>query len=168
MKGSEFVFDSVNSLYYKLHKISQNKGGSYIDSPKRLKNKKATINPKKNDDKCFQYTVTVALNHEQIKKDQQRITKIKSFIDQYNWKERNFPSNKKYWKEFEKNNKTIALNILYSPHNTIEIRHAYKSKYNLNRGNQVILLMITDGKKWHCLAVKTLSALLRGITFKHD
>ena len=26
MKGSEFVFDSVNSLYYKLHKISLNKG----------------------------------------------------------------------------------------------------------------------------------------------
>ena len=33
------------------------------------------------------------------------------------------------------------------PHNTEEIRHAYKSKYNLNRKNQVILLMITDGKK---------------------
>ena len=35
------------------------------------------------------------------------------------------------------------------PHNTKEIRHAYKSKYNLERENQVILLMITDGKKWH-------------------
>ena len=46
-------------------------------------------------------------------------------------------------------------------HNTKEIRHAYKSKYNLNRENQVILLMITDGKKWHYLAVKTLSALFR-------
>ena len=35
------------------------------------------------------------------------------------------------------------------PHNTKEIRHAYKSKYILERENQVILLMITDGKKWH-------------------
>ena len=34
MKGIEFVFDSVNSLYYKLHKISLNRAGSYIDSPK--------------------------------------------------------------------------------------------------------------------------------------
>ena len=61
-------------------------------------------------------------------------------------------------------NESIAPNILYVPHNTEKIRHAYKSKYNLRRENQVILLMITDGKKWHYLAVKSLPALLRGIT----
>ena len=47
MKGSEFAFDNFDSLYYKLHKISLNRSESYIDSPKWLKNKKATINPKK-------------------------------------------------------------------------------------------------------------------------
>ena len=46
-----------------------------------VKNKKLTLNSKNNDDKSFQYAVTVALNHEQIKKDPQRITKIKPFID---------------------------------------------------------------------------------------
>ena len=46
IKGSEFVFDNVNLLYYKFHKISLNRGGSYIDSPEWLKYKKATINPK--------------------------------------------------------------------------------------------------------------------------
>ena len=40
----------------------------------------------------------------------------------------------------------------------------YKSKYNLTRENQVTLLMITDGEKWHYLAVTSLSALLNGIT----
>ena len=153
MRGSEFVFDSVNSLYYRLHKISLNRGGSYIDSPKWLKNKNATINHKNNDDKCFQYAITMALNHEQIKKDPQRITKTKPFIDQYNWKEINFPPHKRDWKEFEKNNKKLVRNILYVPYNTEEIRNAYKSKYNLERENQVILLMITDGKKWHYLVV---------------
>ena len=83
MKGSEFVCDGVDSLYYKLHKISLKRGGSYIDSPEWLKNKKATINPKNNDNKCFQYALTVALNYEQIGKDPQRITKIKPFIDQH-------------------------------------------------------------------------------------
>ena len=58
--------------------------GSYIDSPKWLKNKKSTINPKNKDDKCFQYAITILLNHEQILKDLQRISKIKPFIDQYN------------------------------------------------------------------------------------
>ena len=71
---------------------------------------------------------------------------FKEFIDQYNWKEIDFPSHREDWKMFESNNKSITLNILYVPHNTKEIRHAYKSKYNLNRENHVILLMITDGK----------------------
>ena len=53
-------------------------------------------------------------------------------------------------------------------HNTEKIRLAYKSKHNLKHENQVILLMITDSKNWHYLAVKSLSALLKGITSNHD
>ena len=53
MKGSDFAFDGVNYLYYDLNKINISKGGSYIDSPKWLKDKKSTINPKNNDYKCF-------------------------------------------------------------------------------------------------------------------
>ena len=54
MKESEFVFDNVFSLNYELHKVNLNRSGSFIDSPGWLKNKKATINSKDNDDKCFQ------------------------------------------------------------------------------------------------------------------
>ena len=79
-----------------------------------LRNKKATINPKnKNDDSCFQYALTVALNHQNIRKDPQRTSKSKPFIDQYNWKD--FPSRSKDWKKFEQSNKKTALNILYVP-----------------------------------------------------
>ena len=84
-------------------------------------------------------------------------------IDQYNWKEIDFPVHRKDWKKFESNNESIALNIFFVPHNTKEIRHAYKSKYILNYETQVILLMITDGEKWHYLAAKSLSALFKGI-----
>ena len=65
-------------------KIGFKRGGSYIDSPECLKNKKATINPKNHDDSCFQYSLIVALNHKQIKSYPERISKIKPFIDQYN------------------------------------------------------------------------------------
>ena len=68
MRGSEFIFDSVDLLYYHLQKTSLKRGKSYIKSPKWLKNKKAKINPKNNDDNCFQYSVTVALDHQQIEK----------------------------------------------------------------------------------------------------
>ena len=73
MRGSEFIFDSVDELYYDLNKISLSRGGSYIDSPEWLKNKKATINPKNNDDKCSQYALTVALNYQNIKNNPERI-----------------------------------------------------------------------------------------------
>ena len=79
MKGSQFVFDCVHLMYYKCHKINPNRGSSYVDFPDWIKDKKATINPiNKKDNKCFQYAVTAALNHEEIKKDPKRITKIKS------------------------------------------------------------------------------------------
>ena len=124
MKGREFVFDVVNALYYDFDKISLNRGKSYINSPKWLKNKMPTINPKNNDNKCFQYALTAALNYEKIERDHQRISKIKPFIDQYNWNGIDFPSQSKDWKKFESNNKSIALNILYIPHKIEEIRHA--------------------------------------------
>ena len=66
MKGSKFVFHCVHLLYYIGHKTNPNHGGSYMDSPEWIKNKKATINKK--DIRCFQYIVTVALNHEEEKK----------------------------------------------------------------------------------------------------
>ena len=143
MKGSESVFDSTDLLYYRLHKISLNRGGSNIDSPDWIKNKKVTINPQNKDNEYFEYAITVALNH---KKDPQRISKIKFFIDNYNWRDIEFPSDSKDWKKFEQNNMTIALNILFVPYNTKQLRPAYISKYNHKRENQAILLMITDNK----------------------
>ena len=94
MRGREFVFDYVQLLYYKCHKINPNCGGSYVDSLDWIKNKKATINPiNKKDNKYFQYAVTVVLNYEE-KKNPQRIIKIKPFINKYNWDGINFPSEK--------------------------------------------------------------------------
>ena len=53
---------------------------------------------------------------------------------------------KKDWNKFEFNDKNKALNILYVPYNTKKIKIAYKSKYNLIRHNQIILLMISNGE----------------------
>ena len=146
MKQSDFAFDGVDSLYYDFNKTRINRGGSYIDSPQWLKNKKSTINPKNNDDKCFQYAVTLALNINSIDNHPERISKIKPFIYQYNWKDIDFPTMSKDWKKFELNNE-IAPNILYVPHNTKKINIAYKSKHNLTREKQAILLMISNGEK---------------------
>ena len=104
-----------------------------------------------------------ALNLDKIKKDPQRVSKIKPFIEKCNWEDINFPSTSKDWKKFECNNE-VALNILYVPYNTKQINIAYKSKNNLTQKRQIILLMISDDQKLHYLVVKDLSRLLRGIT----
>ena len=88
MKESEFIFDSVDLLYYNLQKTSLNRqGSSYIDSPEWLENKNATTNPKNNENNCFQYALTVALNYQNIKSYPERVSNLKPFVDQYNWKE---------------------------------------------------------------------------------
>ena len=73
MKGSDFVFNGINYLYYDLNRITISKGGSYIESPKWLKDKKCTVNQKNNDNKCFQYAATLALNFNDIDRNPQRI-----------------------------------------------------------------------------------------------
>ena len=60
-RESAFIFDSVQLLYYKCHKIHFKRGGSCIEYPGWIK--KAILNPKNENDKCFQYAATVALNH---------------------------------------------------------------------------------------------------------
>ena len=50
-------------------------------------------------------------------KDPQRISKIKPFINNYNWKDIDFPSTSNGWKKFESNN-AVALDILYVPNGT--------------------------------------------------
>ena len=170
MNGSSFIFERIDLLEYHLHKISLNRGSSYINSLKWINNKGVTINPKNTkNNNCFQYAITAALNHQNIGHHPERISKLRPFINNYNWKDTEFPSRSKDWRKFEKNNKTIALNILYVPYNTKQIKQAYISKYNNKRDNQVNLLMITDGtNNWHYLAVKSISGLLRRITSNHN
>ena len=86
MQVSEFVFNYVHLLYHKCQKTNLNRGRSHLDFPDWIKIKKPTANLiNKKHNKYFQYAVTVSLNHEEIKKDPQRITKNKPFINKYSW-----------------------------------------------------------------------------------
>ena len=83
--GSNFVFESVDLLSYHVHKTSLKRGKSYMKSPEWLVNKRATINPKNvSDDKCFQYSITVALHHKDIENHPERIINIGPHIGLYN------------------------------------------------------------------------------------
>ena len=116
--GSNFIFESVDLLYYSLHKIGLKRGESYIKSSEWLINTRATIDAKNNDGNCFQYAMIVALNHQNVGNNPEKISKNKPFINQYNWKDIDIKEHQKDkkkltdWKKFEeedlKNLKTIS------------------------------------------------------------
>ena len=109
VKVSDFIFDCVNLMHYKCHKINLKHGGTHIGSPDWIENKKANINLNNDDNKCFQYGATVALNYEDIEKTQQRMSKIRPFINKYNWKGINYPLGKNGWEKLKKIIQKLSL-----------------------------------------------------------
>ena len=91
------------------------------------------------------------------------MSKIKPFIEKYDWKDVDYPLGKDDWIEFEDNHQTTALIVLYDKKEKI-IYQTYISKHNPKREKQIIILMIQNGKGCHCFEVTRLSTLLRGIT----
>ena len=75
-----------------------------------LRSRKESIT---SEDNCFQNALDHELNYQIIKANPERISKLKKYINQYNWKDINFTSGKEDWKNFEQNNKEIALNVLF-------------------------------------------------------
>ena len=132
------INDEANNCYY-----FAVKNLSELNSSGWLRGKKETIISGDND---FENTLDDALNYQNIETHPERISKLKPYINKCNWEGIEFLAGPKDWIKFERNNKTIALNILFIRHNTEIIRVAYRSEYNNKRKKQIILLMITDGK----------------------
>ena len=142
--ASGFNHENVALLHYDFQKIDIVRAESYIKSPNWLVNKGATVSPKhEKDNKCFQYSITLALNHNKTKnKDLQKILKLKP-------SDIGFSPHQEGWENFEQNNTSIAVNVLFVLHTSKEIKLAYKSRYYNERENHAILLMI-NGKAKRC------------------
>ena len=106
-EGSEFVSNYIHLWYYKYNKINLYSAVKYTNYTEWIKK---TINStSKKYKKHIQNAVTVALILEEIKKYLQRITKIKPFMNKYNWERKYVPSERDDWKKIEKNNVTYIL-----------------------------------------------------------
>ena len=104
----------ANNCYYFAVKNRQNSMGWLKSEKKRIIN----------DDNNFQNALDATLNYQNIEKDSQRISKLKPYINKYNWEGIDFPAGPKDWIKFEPSNKTIVINILFTPHNTKATRVA--------------------------------------------
>ena len=127
------------------------RGGSHLKFSEWLANKKATINPKnKKDDECLRWSTISALNYNEIMKKE-----FENIFKKIKHEDKDFSSHKRDWENFEQNNESIALNVLFSSKDSEEITLLYKSEYNLERENKVFLLMINDDEKCYYFAVKS-------------
>ena len=113
MKASNFIFDSIQLMYYKCHKVNSRRVFYILILQTGQKSKKLITNPKNTDDNFFQYAATVALTYKKINWNPEKVSDIKPFINKYNWKGINQPSKIDDWETFEQNNPTTALIILY-------------------------------------------------------
>ena len=103
------INDEANNYYY-----FAIKNLSELDSLGQLRGKKeAIVDNNDNNDKDFQNALDDALNYQTIEKDSQRKSKLKPYINKYNWKGIEFPAGSKEQQKFERNNNTITLNMLY-------------------------------------------------------
>ena len=171
MEGSSFVFDYVNYLDINFQTIDLIRGSSYVKSPLWISKKKATINPKNDAEdgvNCFQYAIKISLHHQELNNHPERISKLKPFINNYNWKDINFPTQRKDWERFERNNTNIGINIFSVPFQKKTKHLQYKSKHNNTREKQVNLLVITDNEKWHYITIKSISGLFRAIASNNN
>ena len=111
------INDEANNCYYFAVKYL-----SELHSLGWLRGKKEAIITGDNN---FQNALNDALNYQNNEAHPERISKLKPYINKYNWEGIDFPLEPKEWKKFERKKKTIALNILFITHNLKKISVAY-------------------------------------------
>ena len=106
MPENGFLLDKIMHLYINLHRLALTRGSSYIELPIWIKSKKAVINPQNKDEQCFKWAVIEALHHEEIKHHPEKISLLRPYENQYNWKGLKYQVSIKKIDKFEKNNLT--------------------------------------------------------------
>ena len=107
-------------LYVIFHRLVLTRGSAYTELPEWIKSKKAVINQQNQDEECFKWAVIAALHHEEIKHHPERISLLRPYENQYDWKGLEFPVSIKKIYESEKNNPGIAVNVLFSNKKSLE------------------------------------------------
>ena len=94
-----------------IHRLNLTRGSSYIPLPDWLTKKKAILNPKNLDEKCFKWALIAALKWEEIDRNHQRVSKLRRYENEFDWSEISYPVSTKDISKFETRNR-IGVNVL--------------------------------------------------------
>ena len=168
MPDNGFSLDKIMHLHINFQRLVLTRGSSYVEFSEWLKSKKAVINPQNKDEECFKWAVIAALHHEGIKHHPERISLLRPYENQYNWKGLEFLVSIKKIDKVEKSNPGISVNMLFN-NTKIQKKNMYavrRSERNMKCKKQVTLLMIVDGEERHYNAIKNISRLLSRLNGK--
>ena len=156
-EGSGWRFEKVEKLVLHTTRWEPVNAGSYIELPQELKNRKAIINMKNQDDKCFMWSVLRALNPKD--KNAERIDNdLKNKVDTLNMEGIQYPVSLRGIDRFEHLNPEISITVL--GYNKEEKVYPLKVSKYTGCEHDIVLLLIKDGEKSHYCLVKNISALL--------
>ena len=111
LRDSKFIFDKLQYTDINIHRLLLMRGSSYIPLPDWLAKKKAIINPKNVDNKCFKWAVIAGSRWEDIGTNPERISKLRRYEAEFDWNEITYPVSKKNIGKFEARN-GIGINLL--------------------------------------------------------
>jgi hypothetical protein len=155
MLGSNWRFKSVVKMHINTFVYKPLKGSSYIPLPKELAAKKAIINMKNEDNECFKWCVTRALNP--VERDSERITKILRLqAEKLDWRGIEFPVTLKEINKFERNNTDVSVNVFGYEKKNLSITTSKQEK----RKHEVDLLFISNDATNHYCLINNFSRLL--------
>ena len=160
--GSNWVFQQIRRLEIHFANWKPIRGSTFIPLPTKFKNKRAVVNIKNEDNQCFKWCITRALNP--VDKDPNRITK--KLVEQsksFNWEGLKFPVGLKEIKIFEKNNSSIAINVFGFEDEVYPLKISKEKRIN-----NIDLLLISDEKKQHYCLINNLSRLIRSSLTNHN
>ena len=164
LRNSNFVFDGVLHMDIDFYRLNLTRGSSYVPLPDWLTKKKAIINPKNSDMKCFKWAVIAAMKWEEIGNNPERVSKLRRYEGDFDWSDTEFPVSFRDINKFERNNE-IGVNIL-----AVENKKTYICRKGRDYNRIVNLMLIADVEnpnKKHYVAVKWLSRLLSKQNSKH-
>ena len=164
-EGTGWRLHSVICL--ELHTVEYQplRGSSYIELPRFIRDKKAVINMKNEDNKCFLWCILRALNP--VDKNTERIDKnLKSKIDTLNMEGIEYPVSLRDINKFESLNSNISITVMgYDAQDKIYPLRI--SKHN-DRTHKIKLLLIEDNEKRHYCLIRNLCRLIGTQVSKHN
>ena len=161
LRASKFVFHKILQTDICCHRLMLTRGSSFIKLPDWLAKKKAILNPKNLDEKCFKWAVIAGLKWDEIDCHPERVNKLRQYENELNWSGITYPVSTKNIGKFKKMNE-IGVNL-----SALDGRTIYICRKGSNYQRKVNLMILEEEQKKHYVAIKSLERLLSMSNTKH-